>query len=686
MRTYSILARALILVAVPGLVLVLLLLAFTSAQRRQAEAQAWSHHTRDVLDEAQRLLTQLSDAQTGIRGFIITRDGSFLEAYERGRSRLVPTVRRLGALTADNPVQHQRAQQLAQRVDEMSAHYAHVLEVVSRSSPGRDEERALVLRGKALMDRLRDEITVFRTEERQLDDLRRDTLAAADRRLSRVVVGGAGAALFVALALGVWFHRALAWRVDNLLATATTLAQGREAPPTPGVDDELRPVEDALHVMAASLAQRQRAAVSALADAVSLFSVAGTRHDVLDVATGRALALVDAGVAVCTLEQGTPPAQVVAAAQALPGRPAPITGSPFEWAAAHDVLHHGCAIHLDVASRAAHQPPQEVDRVLGPGDWIGVPLGDDRRTPIGVLQVAALPGRTFRADDLDVVGTLGQAASVALALARSRQRLEAANADLAATNRENELFIYSVSHDLRSPLVNLEGFSRELAAAADGLRTLLAQEDVPAPVRSRAAAILEDDVAAPVRFIRTAVGRLSGIIDGLLRLSRAGRVEYQPSPLSLAPLVSRIAESMQATLAETGGQVRVSALPVVHGDPLAIEQVFANLIGNAVAYARPGVPVRIDVAAEDDLASSDAFTVIRVSDNGRGIAEAHAEQAFQPLQRLHPGVGHGEGMGLAIVRRVVERHGGRVWLRSEVGAGTTFYVELPRAMEGDAHG
>jgi signal transduction histidine kinase len=203
-------------------------------------------------------------------------------------------------------------------------------------------------------------------------------------------------------------------------------------------------------------------------------------------------------------------------------------------------------------------------------------------------------------------------------------------------------------------------------------------------VRERAVSLIEEDVAESVRFIRTAVGRLAAIIDGLLRLSRAGRVEYRIQPLPLARILQRIVDAMQVTIASAGAEVRIGPLPDVAGDALAIEQLFANLIGNALAYARPGTPARIDVAVENDLARDSRFTVIRVSDNGLGIPAGHLEKVFQPLQRLHPGVGRGEGMGLAIVRRIIERHDGRVWVRSEVGVGTTFYVELPRSREGES--
>src|SRR5262249_3855389 len=129
---------------------------------------------------------------------------------------------------------------------------------------------------------------------------------------------------------------------------------------------------------------------------------------------------------------------------------------------------------------------------------------------------------------------------------------------LAQKNRENEMFVYSVSHDLRSPLVNLEGFSQELSLAADQLRRLLADGAVPAATREQALRLLDRDVAGAVGFICTAVGRLSAILDGLLKLSRAGRVEHRPQVVDVAAAVGRVVRALNGSLAQRGAEVTVN--------------------------------------------------------------------------------------------------------------------------------
>ncbi|MDB5309208.1 MAG: tmoS 2 [Gemmataceae bacterium] len=257
--------------------------------------------------------------------------------------------------------------------------------------------------------------------------------------------------------------------------------------------------------------------------------------------------------------------------------------------------------------------------------------------------------------------------------------LAEANRDLAQKNAENEMFVYSVSHDLRSPLVNLQGFSKELEKGCQQLTALLAEEAVPPAVRDRGRTLLGGKMAKSVGFIQSAVLRLSGIIDALLRLSRAGRVEYRWEAADVGRVVGHVVGAAQGTIAERGAAVLVGDLPAAWGDRTAIEQVFGNLIGNALTYLDPARPGVIEVGCLPSGAPGvpNEFQAYFVRDNGLGIAEGHRQKIFQAFQRAHPGVGSGEGLGLAIVARVAERHRGRVWVESRPGEGSTFYVTLP---------
>lgn len=253
--------------------------------------------------------------------------------------------------------------------------------------------------------------------------------------------------------------------------------------------------------------------------------------------------------------------------------------------------------------------------------------------------------------------------------------LAEANDALRQQHAENEMFVYSVSHDLRSPLVNLQGFSKELEKASSGLSELFANAGIPEEVRRRGEMLLEGKVAKSIGFIRSAVLRLSSIIDALLRLSRVGRVEYRMEVVDVARVVERIVQAADLTIREKGTTIELGHLPSLWGDRTAIEQAFGNLIGNALAYLDPTRPGRIEIGSLE--AEVGGLRTYFVRDNGLGIAEAHQPKIFQVFQRVHPGVGTGEGLGLAIVSRVAERHGGRVWVESRAGFGSTFYLSFP---------
>ena len=272
-------------------------------------------------------------------------------------------------------------------------------------------------------------------------------------------------------------------------------------------------------------------------------------------------------------------------------------------------------------------------------------------------------------------------AELELRVAQRTAELAEVNRDLAQKNQENEMFIYSVSHDLRSPLVNLQGFSNELKMVCDDAARLFEEPGVPEALRRRGQLLLGEGMAEPLHFIQTAVTRLSTIIDALLRLSRVGRVEFKLQEVDVGATVTRIVESMAGTIGELDATVTIRDLPTAWGDAAAIEQVFANLVGNALKYLDRSRKGFIEIGVVQDSVNlpggESRMNRYYVRDNGLGIPGAHQTKIFQIFQRAHPQMAAGEGMGLAIVKRVVERHGGQVSVESAAGSGSTFYIDLP---------
>jgi signal transduction histidine kinase len=264
-------------------------------------------------------------------------------------------------------------------------------------------------------------------------------------------------------------------------------------------------------------------------------------------------------------------------------------------------------------------------------------------------------------------------------LAHHADELSAMNEHLRERTQENEMFIYSVSHDLRSPLVNLQGFSKELTLACEELRDALARSALTDAQRRRLARIVDQDIDEALRFLQTAVTRSAHIIDALLRLSRAGRVEYRQQQVDVAAVVARVVDAMRGSIKSRGVTVNVHALPPAWGDPTAVEQVFANLISNAVNYLDPQRPGEIEIGTRPNPLGVQSLRIYYVRDNGYGIPAVALPKLFTAFQRLHGGAVKGEGIGLALVRRVVERHGGHVWAESTEGLGSTFYLSLPES-------
>ncbi|MBC8745704.1 MULTISPECIES: sensor histidine kinase [Paraburkholderia] len=262
-------------------------------------------------------------------------------------------------------------------------------------------------------------------------------------------------------------------------------------------------------------------------------------------------------------------------------------------------------------------------------------------------------------------------------LERRAAELARINETLRQQTQDNEMFVYSVSHDLRAPLVNLQGFSKELIRACDELRDAVRGSSLAMNTRERIEWVIDEDIGEALHYLQSAVLRASHIIDALLRLSRVGRVEYRRQKVDVRDIVQRVVDAMQGSIRARRARVTVGNLPTVWGDQTALELIFANLVGNAVNYLDPAREGRIEIGTTPAPPGVHSLRIFYVRDNGVGIPAIALPRLFTAFQRLHGNAAAGEGIGLALVRRMVERHGGRVWAESKEGVGTTFYLSLP---------
>ena len=258
--------------------------------------------------------------------------------------------------------------------------------------------------------------------------------------------------------------------------------------------------------------------------------------------------------------------------------------------------------------------------------------------------------------------------------------VEERTADLQEANAEIQRFAYIVSHDLRSPLVNIMGFTAELEAWRDeALARIESLKDAnPAPEDADDADQDEGELAGEfneaINFIKSSITKMDKLINAVLKLSREGRREFHPEPIDMAQLLDGIISTVAHQTAETGTTIAVRPLPQATSDRLALEQVFSNLVDNALKYLKDGVPGEIEITGRE----TPLQVIYEIKDNGRGIDPKDHERIFDLFRRAGQQDRPGEGIGLAHVRTLVRRLGGRMDVSSELGQGSVFTVILPK--------
>jgi signal transduction histidine kinase len=268
------------------------------------------------------------------------------------------------------------------------------------------------------------------------------------------------------------------------------------------------------------------------------------------------------------------------------------------------------------------------------------------------------------------------------AIRTAREALAVANLDLEETvaqrtaalrraNEEIQRFAYIVSHDLRSPLVNIMGFTSELETLSKELFEKLAQANGLAGSDT-----LSKDFDEAFGFIKSSIARMDRLIGAILRISREGNRPLNPEPVDTKALVEGLFSGLTHQIREKGVEVEIGSLPPIVTDRLALEQILSNLIENAMKFLKPGVKGEIRVEGHTHVGEN----LYTVSDNGRGIDPKDHQRVFELFRRSGPQDVPGEGMGLAYVTALVRRLGGTITIQSELGRGSTFRLTLPTTL------
>ncbi|MBX3086165.1 MAG: PAS domain S-box protein [Anaerolineae bacterium] len=306
---------------------------------------------------------------------------------------------------------------------------------------------------------------------------------------------------------------------------------------------------------------------------------------------------------------------------------------------------------------------------------------------IGVLVLASKQIGFFTGEHQQIAEDI--AAQIAIALrqadlndqiarqnAQLEERVRERTAELQQANDEVKNFAYIVSHDLRAPLVNLKGFAAELRISLNDVESVCAEVKpmLDAEKVQRLTNAIEIDIPESLRFINSSVTQMDGFTKAILKLSRLGRSSLELVEVDVSSVVDKILASLGYQINQGKIKVHIGTLPAIVMDYLSLEQIFGNILTNAVTYLDPGRPGEIFI----DGHVTEKETIFRIRDNGRGIAKEDMDKVFAPFRRAGTQNAPGEGMGMAYVQALVRRHGGQIWCESELGLGTTFTFTISR--------
>jgi signal transduction histidine kinase len=314
------------------------------------------------------------------------------------------------------------------------------------------------------------------------------------------------------------------------------------------------------------------------------------------------------------------------------------------------------ATKAPVLAQNVQTDPRTLDpsfyRLQGVVSYLGVPLLAKGEV-IGDLVLLTRKEHHFQDDEIDFLSTLAGQAANAIQNSQLYEQTCRQAADLTRSNTELEQFAYVASHDLQEPLRMITGYTNLLAKRYNGK--------------------LDRDATEFIGFAVDGAKRMHGLINDLLSYSRVGTKRKVFAPTDCEEVLATTLDSLQMALMESGADITHDSLPTVMADDTQVGQLFQNLLGNAIKY-RSTKPPKIHIGCRRE----NGRWLFSVEDNGIGIDSRFSERVFVIFQRLHQRDEYsGSGIGLAICKKIVECHGGKIWVNSERGQGSTFYFTLP---------
>jgi PAS domain S-box-containing protein len=255
-----------------------------------------------------------------------------------------------------------------------------------------------------------------------------------------------------------------------------------------------------------------------------------------------------------------------------------------------------------------------------------------------------------------------------------QQQLEEITGKLDAQTKELEAIIGVVSHDLRAPLVNVQGFSAEIRMDCEAAIVLLGEAKLPSETHHKLMSLLAQTIPDSLTYIQSSAEAMNNLVRSLVEVAKAGLAASKPETLNMNEIIRHIVATLEFKIQQSETDISISKLPACHADRQQVIQIFTNLLDNAIKYLDPKRAGNICISGR----TVHDKAVYCVADNGVGISPEDQQRVFQMFTRFSAKLAAGEGLGLAMVKRLVDKNNGQIELESEHGKGSSFFITLPR--------
>lgn len=575
-------------------------------------------HTYEVLTGVENVLSSVTEAETGQRGYLITGDETYLDPYNKAIANIGQYIVHLRELTSDNPDQQRRVASLEPLVAARLETIRRTIDAYRQGGFEASQQIVMSGEGKEEMDGIRSIVAEMTTAENRL--------LAQRSEESRASVRESGLIFFILVVLIVALV-VFVYRIVKRDSTARRRSEQEVRKLNAELEDrvsertmQLQSTNQELEVEITERKQaevvlqhserRFRALIENSSDGVTLLSANGVISYASD-STQRILGYSNEEIV------GLDPMQLI---------------HPDDQAAIGNLLHQLLGTPESVVTheyRIRHKD--------GSWRWIESTINN-------LLAEPAVQAVVFNYRDVTE-------------RKQSEEALRQAIAELAHSNSELQQFAYVASHDLQEPLRMVASYTQLLA--------------------KRYKDKLDDDAHEFIAYAVDGANRMQKLINDLLSYSRLSTKTRSFEPIDCEVVLSHTLNNLQIAIEENDVNITHDPLPTVLGDDVQLMQLFQNLIGNAIKF-RGSEPPRIHIGVD----SSEDQWLFCVRDNGIGMEPQYFERIFAIFQRLHAKTEYvGTGIGLAVCKKVVERHGGRIWVESQPGEGSTFYFTIPQSLQ-----